>query len=72
MSSAIRSYQQGTQQQSDTPLPRVAARAAREAIHAATPATLSIARTLARVALSGAIMVALAGLFAALIAQTLH
>lgn len=71
MSLATRPYQ-ATHEQSDTPLPTVAARAAREAIHAARPATLSIARTLARAALSGTIMLALAGLFAALIAETLN
>jgi hypothetical protein len=73
MSAAIRSYD-GTQQQqqSETPLPTVAARAAREAIHAAGPATVSIAHMLARLALTGTIMVGLASLFAALVASTLH
>lgn len=70
MSSAIRSYD-GTQAR-DTPLPTVAARAVREAIHAARPATITFAQTLARLALTGTIMVGLASLFAALISQTLH
>jgi hypothetical protein len=71
MSAAIRSYE-GTQQQSDTPLPTVAARAARQAIEAARPATLSVAHAAARLALTVTIMVGLASLFTALIAQSLH
>ena len=71
MSAAIRSYE-GTQQQSDTPLPTVAARAARQAIHAAGPATMTVAHVAARLALTVTIMLGLAGAFTALIAQSLH
>jgi hypothetical protein len=71
MSGVIGSYE-GAQEQSDTPLPTVAARAARHAIAAAGPATLSIAQSAARLALTVTIMLGRASLFTALIAQSLH
>ena len=71
MSAAIPSYE-GTQQQSDTPLPTVAARAARQAIAAGRPMTITVAQTLARWTLIATIMVGLAALFQTLIAHTLH
>lgn len=66
--STVRTYQE----QSDTPLPQVAARAARQVIAAARPHTLTIAQMAARLLLTGAIMTALASLFAALIGHSLH
>ena len=68
MSAAIRPYEN----QSDTPLPTVAARAARQAIAAHRPATITAAQTLARWALTATIMFGLAALFQLLIGQTLH
>jgi hypothetical protein len=61
-----------TYPQSDTPLPQVAARAARQALAAARPHTLTIAQTLAKVALTAAILTGLSGAFAILIAHTFH
>lgn len=59
--------------QSDTPLPTAAARAARKAIAAARPSSLTaVWQGAARVALTATIMVALAGLFTVLIGQSLH
>lgn len=57
---------------SDTPLPQVAARAARQALAAARPHTFTIAQTAARIVLTGVIMTTLASLFAFLIASSLH
>lgn len=60
-------------QQSDTPLPTVAARAARQAIAAAKPSSFTaVWQSAARAALTATIMAALAGLFTALIGQSLH
>lgn len=59
-------------QQSDTPLPTVAARAARKAFAAARPTTFSVAQTAARFAVTATIVASLTGLFTALIASTIH
>lgn len=60
-------------QQRDTPLPTVAARAARQAIAAARPSSFTVVwQTAARAALTATIMAGLAALFTALIAQSLH
>jgi hypothetical protein len=61
-----------THGQRKTPLPHVAARAARQARVAARPHTLPIAQAAARILLTAAIMTGFAGLFAILIAQSLH
>jgi hypothetical protein len=60
-----------TRPQNDTPLPRVAAHASRQALAATHPYPFTHARTAARLLLAVAIMVGFAGLFAALIAHTL-
>lgn len=59
-------------QQSDTPLPTVAARVARQAIAAHRPWAITAAQTLARWAITATIMIGLAALFRALIGQSLH
>jgi hypothetical protein len=82
MSAGNPSYE-GTQQ-SDTPLPAVAARAARRALAGAAaarrrsaaaqaPATsLTLAQSLARLGLTAAIMAGLMAVFAALVLPALH
>ena len=57
---------------SETPLPQVAARAARQAFAAARPRTVIVAQTALRLLLTAAIVTGFAGLFAALIGHTLH
>jgi hypothetical protein len=59
-------------QQSATPLPRVAARAALQRFAAARPRVLTVAQAAGRLVLTGAIVTGLASLFAALIASSLH
>lgn len=59
-------------EQSDTPLPQVAARAARQAFAAARPHTFTVVQTAARLLLTGAIITGLSSLFAVLIANSLH
>jgi hypothetical protein len=59
-------------QQSDTPLPTVAARAARQAIEAARPGTLTVAQALGRLALTGTIMAVLMAAFMAIVFPALQ
>jgi hypothetical protein len=61
-----------THGQRKTPLPHVAAHAARQALAAARPHTVPIAQAAARILLTAAIMTGLARLFALLIAQSLR
>lgn len=61
-----------TYSSSDTPLPQVATRAARRALAAARPHTLTVAQGALRLMMTAAIVTGFAGLFAALIGQTLH
>lgn len=70
MSAGNPSYE-GTQQ-SDTPLPTVAVRAARKAFAAARPTSVSLAQTAARFAFIATIVASMTGLFTALIAITIH
>jgi hypothetical protein len=67
MATAIPSYQQ-----SDTPLPTVAARAARNAIAAGRPQAITFAQSLARWGLNATLVIAIAALFRALTALSPH